>query len=77
MDIDFFISSHGHTDHLDPGLIQVLHENCPDCFFIIPEAVRDMAIERGVPIGKFIGMDAGDTLFLKSFLKDNFLPPLP
>jgi L-ascorbate metabolism protein UlaG (beta-lactamase superfamily) len=58
-DIDFFICSHSHSDHMDPGLIPVIRDNNPNCRFIIPEAARGIGIERGIPPESLIGIDAG------------------
>ncbi len=63
-DIDFCISSHAHSDHLDPGLLPVLSRVSPACRFIVPEAALSTALERGVPGDRLIGMDAGSFLSL-------------
>ncbi len=67
--IDFFISTHAHSDHMDPGLIPILRENCPDCHFVVPEAVRDIAAGRGVPANRLTAMTAGDIFSLTSWIK--------
>ena len=58
--VDYLICSHAHSDHMDPGLLPVLKDQNPSCMFIIPEAVRETAIERGVPGERLVGLNAGD-----------------
>ena len=72
--IDFFISSHAHSDHMDPGLIPVLRDNCPDCHFVVPEAVKDIALERGIPEDRLTGVNGGDTFSLASWIKLTAIP---
>ena len=51
--------THGHTDHLDPWTIRgLLARNRPA--FVVPRAVRDVAIERGVPADLLVGVTAGE-----------------
>ncbi len=66
-DIDYFIFTHSHSDHMDPGLIPVIRRNNPDCLFILPEASIDIGLERGIPKNKMICMDDGK----KALLKEN------
>lgn len=73
-DIDYCISSHAHSDHMDPGLIPLLRESSPNCQFICPEAVKDTALERGTPESRLTTMDAGMTLFLDSGLSISAIP---
>ncbi len=58
-DIDYCLCSHSHSDHMDPGLIPVLSSLSPSCRFVVPEAVREIAAQRGVPEGKITAIDAG------------------
>jgi len=66
-DIDYFISTHSHSDHMDPGLIPKIRQNNPDCLFILPEASIDIGMERGIPKNRIICMDDGR----KALLKEN------
>jgi L-ascorbate metabolism protein UlaG (beta-lactamase superfamily) len=61
---DFVICTHGHSDHMDPGTLPGAAAASPGCRFICPEAEKLKALERGVPEGRFIGMDAGFGLCL-------------
>lgn len=66
-DIDYYIFTHSHSDHMDPGLIPVIRQNNPDCLFILPEASISIGLERGIPKNKMICMDGGR----KALLKEN------
>jgi len=65
--IDYYISTHSHSDHMDPGLIPMIQQNNPDCMFILPEASIDIGMERGITKNKMICMDDGR----KALLKEN------
>ena len=58
-DMDLVLCTHGHTDHLDPGTLPGLAAANPECRFLVPAAERQKALERGVPAGRFVGMDDG------------------
>ncbi len=58
--IDYCLCSHSHSDHMDPGLLPLLSVQNPSCIFIVPYAVKEVAIERGVPSARLICIDAGD-----------------
>jgi L-ascorbate metabolism protein UlaG (beta-lactamase superfamily) len=72
--IDCFISSHSHSDHMDPGLIPVVRDRNPRCRFIMPAAARKTGIERGVPSGSFLGVDAGEKVVLTGDAGLSFIP---
>ena len=59
-DIDFCFSTHGHTDHLDPGSLPSIARSNPDCIFIVPRSCRRLALERGVPEKRLLGVSAGE-----------------
>ncbi|WP_455383129.1 MBL fold metallo-hydrolase [Salinispira pacifica] len=61
-DLDLVLSTHAHTDHLDPGTLPVLQERNPKCRFVVARAVRDKAVERGLDAARLIEVNAGDTL---------------
>ncbi|MBI9102267.1 MAG: MBL fold metallo-hydrolase [Spirochaetales bacterium] len=58
--IDYYLSSHAHSDHMDPGLIPLVAKNNPDCTFIIPAATLETGLTRGIPADKMILMDDGE-----------------
>ena len=62
--IDYILSTHSHSDHMDPGLLKVIVGNNPDCRFIMPEAVRQIGVERGAPDERIMGVDAGTDIQL-------------
>lgn len=62
LNIDFLSSSHSHTDHLDPETISRIIKNNPGLRFIIPEATRGLASQRGQCDFDFpIGLNAGES----------------
>lgn len=65
-DVDWVLSTHSHTDHLDPGTLPVLAQANPDCRFLVPESAADKALERGVPAGRMTLCNSGDHITLPS-----------
>lgn len=64
----FYLCTHAHTDHMDPGTIRGLRqESLP--VFVVPRAEINRAIERGVPDGHVRGLNAGEALELARDLK--------
>ena len=63
---DIVLTTHAHTDHLDPETLGALHRRFPDLPFVVPAAHQELAAER-------IGNNA--TLFLANVGED--LKPLP
>jgi L-ascorbate metabolism protein UlaG (beta-lactamase superfamily) len=62
-DCNWYLCTHGHTDHMDPGTIRgILQATSPN--FLIPRAEMDRGRERGIPAGKAHGINAGETLRL-------------
>jgi L-ascorbate metabolism protein UlaG (beta-lactamase superfamily) len=64
-EIDYFISTHSHSDHMDPDLIPIIRRNNPECKFILPEASKNIGFDRGIPKLNMIGMDDGKNVLLK------------
>jgi L-ascorbate metabolism protein UlaG (beta-lactamase superfamily) len=59
----WYLCTHGHTDHMDPGTIRgVLQTSSPD--FLVPRAEIDRGRERGIPAQAIHGINAGETLRL-------------
>lgn len=63
-DVDWVLSTHRHTDHLDPGTLPVLAEANPHCRFLLPKSAADTALKRGVPAGRMTVCDSGDHMLL-------------
>ncbi len=60
-DIDFFIGSHDHADHIDRPLWRSLARLGTKARFLVPVAVRDSVLEdTGLPAAQVVGMDDGD-----------------
>ena len=60
--IDLVLATHAHTDHLDPGTVSTLAQSQPDARFLIPNRVRQVAIERGIPEERIITAFGDDVL---------------
>ena len=72
--IDAVICSHSHSDHMDPGLLSVIAAHNPACLFIVPASAEQIALERGVPPSRFIGMDAGTKISLDEGITITAIP---
>lgn len=57
--VDLVLSSHKHSDHLDPGTLPGLLEASPEATLVLPEALVEHAIGLGLPAGRLVGLDAG------------------
>ncbi|MEI4472373.1 MBL fold metallo-hydrolase [Frigidibacter sp. MR17.24] len=58
--VDMVVSTHAHTDHLDPGALPQLMAGNPTARLLAPEASREIALGRaGIGADRFIGIDAG------------------
>lgn len=45
--VDYILSTHAHSDHLDPGAIGTMMAMNPDCTLICSKSSRAKALERG------------------------------
>ncbi|MFN8499144.1 MAG: MBL fold metallo-hydrolase [Anaerolineae bacterium] len=60
---DWYLCTHGHTDHMDAATIRgVLRASSPE--FLVPRAEVERAKERGVPASRLHSIRAGETLAL-------------
>jgi L-ascorbate metabolism protein UlaG (beta-lactamase superfamily) len=57
--VDLFISTHKHSDHLDPGSMPDLMRGSPQAVLILPEAIEEHAADLGLPRERLWGMDDG------------------
>jgi L-ascorbate metabolism protein UlaG (beta-lactamase superfamily) len=60
--IDFFLSTHSHGDHLDPGTIEPVARNNPTCRFILPASQEDAALGKGVPKSRLLPASSGERI---------------
>lgn len=49
LNADFLLATHGHSDHMDPGLIGPFMRSNPRCRLVCPAGARKQALERGAP----------------------------
>ncbi len=66
--LDLMLCTHGHTDHMDPGTLGPMYEGGDPQLFplcAVPRYEAGTALDRGVPIGKMILLDAGESFSLE------------
>jgi L-ascorbate metabolism protein UlaG (beta-lactamase superfamily) len=56
--VDIVLASHKHSDHLDPGTLPELLSGSPGVL-VLPEAIREFAVELGLPPHRLAGIEAG------------------
>jgi L-ascorbate 6-phosphate lactonase len=59
--VDLVLSSHKHSDHLDPGTMPDLLAASPDARLVLPAALVEHAEGLGLPPGRLVGLVAGGT----------------
>ena len=64
LDVDWILSTHGHTDHMDPETLGPLFENNRKARFLCPYPEIMTANERNVPKEKIFGIDSDERLEL-------------
>lgn len=61
--VDLVLSTHAHTDHMDPGTLPPLLKANPQARLVAPRAVLAQALDRsGVAAERLILIDAGQTI---------------
>jgi L-ascorbate metabolism protein UlaG (beta-lactamase superfamily) len=61
--IDLVLTTHHHTDHMDPGTPAPLAQSQPDLRFVVPRASRTEALKRtGATTDRVIAVDAGERI---------------
>ncbi|TVR32117.1 MAG: MBL fold metallo-hydrolase [Spirochaetaceae bacterium] len=63
-DVDWVLSTHSHTDHLDPGTLPLLAQSNPACRFLVPRSAESAALQRGVPADRLVLCNTGDSITL-------------
>jgi L-ascorbate metabolism protein UlaG (beta-lactamase superfamily) len=61
------ISSHQHSDHLDPGTMPELLRCSPGAKFVLPSALENHAVSLGIDGARLAGIDAGESVDLAGF----------
>src|SRR5262245_36169627 len=56
--VDLVLSSHKHSDHLDPGTMPDLFAASPKARLALPESLLDHAGGMGLPAVRLVGIDA-------------------
>ena len=65
--VDLVLSSHKHSDHLDPGTMPELLEASPEATLVLPEALIEHAVGLGLPADRLVGLDAGREFHHRGF----------
>lgn len=66
--VDLILSSHKHSDHLDPGTMPDLLAASPWARLVLPEALFGHADAMGLPRHRLVGLDAGRAVELAGFV---------
>ncbi len=65
-ELDLVLASHKHSDHFDPETLPALLEGTKT-WLVIPEAIREHALNLGLPQERIAGLEAGQTFELAGF----------
>jgi len=60
--VDLILSTHKHSDHLDPGTMPDLLAANPSAILILPAALVEHARGLGLPARQILGIDAGGAI---------------
>lgn len=60
-DVAAVLCTHSHTDHMDPLTIGAIRAS-NDPMFVVPRAVADVALQRGVPAARMMRLNATETV---------------
>lgn len=63
-DIDVFIGTHDHLDHIDHNAWKIWAKTNPDARFVFPAAHMDKVLADGVDAGKAVGLNDGESVKL-------------
>ncbi len=61
-DVHWIFASHKHSDHLDPGTMPLIFAASPQANLILPTAVIDTAVERGLDRARLIPTRGNETI---------------
>ena len=57
--VDLLLSSHKHSDHLDPETLAEILSASAGAMLVVPESLLDHTAAIGLPAGRCMGIDAG------------------
>lgn len=61
--VDLVLSTHAHTDHMDPGTLPILLSANPEAAFVAPRAMRQQAQDRsGLAGDRLVLINAAETI---------------
>jgi L-ascorbate 6-phosphate lactonase len=60
-DVDLALSSHKHSDHLDPGTMPDLLAASPTARLVLPASLVEHAVSLGLPDDRLVGLEAGQS----------------
>jgi len=63
--LDYYLSTHAHSDHMDPETLTILSNNNPNCKVIVPAAEVEEAINRGAKCHQIIPINDGERINLE------------
>ena len=69
VNVDYILSSHAHSDHMDPETLTILSDNNQGCKFIVPAAEIEEAINRGVKRHQITPANNKKSIFLEEKIK--------
>lgn len=61
-DVDGFLGTHDHLDHIDHGAWRIWADTCPNARFVFPSAHRRSVSDDGVPEARQLPIDAGESV---------------
>jgi len=62
--LDYYLSTHAHSDHMDSETLTTLSNNNPNCRIIVPAAEVEEAIKRGAQSHQIIPINDGERIEL-------------
>ena len=60
--VDLCLSTHGHSDHMDPGTLPIVAAHNPDCRFVAPRAETGKAVSIGLSEELLLGVNADEVV---------------
>ena len=67
--LDYLLSTHAHSDHMDPETLSILSNNNPNCKIIVPRAEIEEALNRGAKGNQILPANDGETIELENNIK--------